>query len=292
MNCRHIFQFPIPTEKEIESFYPDSYYAYQKPAAINESTGIKLLKHFLKRRLFYQNLDVSGNIFYSWLVSLKFGKEILKYPQFVNDGKLLDYGCGSGEFVALMQYLGWTSQGIDFSEHAVDKGIQAGLNLMQGDIVELNKYSNEFNCLTCLQTINHVPNSFELFKSFYKALKPNGLLIVTDGSADSASMKIYKQIAYYLTMPVHINVFSTKSIQLIAENVGFKTNNIITYNYRLSQAKSTALLLKNILGVSLGRGYSDLKNIEVLLGKFLSTPTFLWSLFPKRGDCILAIFQK
>ena len=125
-----------------------------------------------------------------------------------------------------------------------------------------------------------------------KALKSDGFLIITDGSADSASMATYKQIAYYLTMPVHLNIFSTKSIQLVARNVGFKVKNIKTYNYRLSQAKSAALLLKNKFGVSIGRGYSDLKKIEVLLGKILSIPTLLWSLLPKRGDCILAIFQK
>ena len=292
IKCRHIFQFPIPDDETISSFYPDDYYAYQQPKKIIETNGIRLLKYFLKRKLGYENLPVTENAIYSYLIMLRLGNHIYQYPKFVKNGSLLDYGCGSGQFVAMAKYLGWESMGIDFSEKAVDAGKKAGLNLIQGNLETLKKYKNKFDCITCFQTINHVPNSYELFQALYNSLKPKGILIVTDGSADSLAMKIYDDISYYLTMPVHLNVFSTKSISFLAKRVGFKKISIKTYSYRLSQAKSMALLMKKKFGRNIGRGYSDLEKNEILLGKFFSYPSYILSLLQGKGDCILAQFQK
>ena len=291
-NCGHMFQFPFPDEKRLSSYYPDNYYAYVNPETVCKGKGFQLLKHFLKRNLGYDHLEVSGNTLFSQLIFWVIGKKIFKYPYFKTNGRLLDYGCGSGQFVAIAKYLGWDAQGIDFSEQAVKVGIKSGLRIQQGSIKTLAEFPDTFDCITCFQTINHINNAYKLFNGFYKALKAGGVLIVDDGSAESESMKRNKQFCYYLTMPVHVNIFSKKSLLILADKCGFVPEIITSYNYRLSQVKSAALKWKFKTGLPLKNGFSDLGSFEVFIGKLFSWPLYIRSLKAQRGDCILAIFRK
>ena len=65
---------------------------------------------------------------YNFFPAALFGKYLLSKPmdydtpKFIKNGKILDFGSGSGDSVSFLKYIGWDSEGIDFSRSAAEAG--------------------------------------------------------------------------------------------------------------------------------------------------------------------------
>jgi len=58
-------------------------------------------------------------------------------------GKLLDVGCGAGDFIGLTQKLGWQAEGIEVDKKAVEVCQDEGLKVRLGELIEQN-YPDDF----------------------------------------------------------------------------------------------------------------------------------------------------
>lgn len=139
--CGHMFQHPMPTEKELRCFYPDSYYAHQVPDTDLTPRGLRhrgvwLTLYYLKYFRGYQHLTVWKNRLLACVGSLLDPRPLwFAAPYFSPGGYLLDYGSGSGATVVLMQYVGWYAEGIESNTRAAQAGKDAGLTIYPGSVL-------------------------------------------------------------------------------------------------------------------------------------------------------------
>ena len=97
-------------------------------------------------------------------------------------GEILEVGCGIGNFTNFLTNYGklWA---IDVEENYIrqtKKLVGGKAEVGFGDI-ESGKYffdQKEFDCIVCLNVLEHIKNDEQALKNMFKLLKPNGKLIL------------------------------------------------------------------------------------------------------------------
>lgn len=135
---------------------------------------------------------------------------------------ILDYGCGTGEFLHEMNAKGWTCTGIEPSEnpkkHAIEK---YGLNVGDEQLLE-NIPEASLDSITLWHVLEHVYPIEERLQSFHRLLKPGGTLFIALPNSESWDALHYKQYWAAWDVPRHIHHFSPTSIEKLLSNNNFE----------------------------------------------------------------------
>ncbi len=291
----HVFQYPVPGPEELESYYPKTYYAFQDgefdmSAGWKKHPGLFSFLHYMKRYRGYDHLKVSGNFFWAMIYRVFLKKDMgVHDPVYVKGGNILDYGCGSGSVVAQLKYLGWNASGIELNGEACAVGIRHGLDIKQGATEQIAKFNSFFDVIRTTHTLEHVTDIDALVPAFYDALKPGGQLLIEIPNGNSMAISSFREYAYYLTLPVHINLFSPRSIRSLLEKNGFEKIRTTTYNNWATQALSFISRSRN--GMSFDEARKTNKGTKLIA--YLATfPMYMLSRLTNRGDCLLVQCRK
>ena len=120
-------------------------------------------------------------------------ERVLEILNDVAPGKMLDAGCGIGDFMLTCTNLGWDCYGFDFAKNMVElaKNFLGEHNINPdhvsvGDVSDLSAYDNgEFDLIASLGAFGYVPEDKEAkaFTEFRRVLKDDGMVIVTNVNA-------------------------------------------------------------------------------------------------------------
>ncbi len=95
--------------------------------------------------------------------------------------KVLDIGCGGGILTEALAKRGARATGIDLSKDSIEAAkihaSQQGLNIdyRYENIEETaSKYAGEFDAITCMEMLEHVPDPNKIIAACTKLLKPGG----------------------------------------------------------------------------------------------------------------------
>jgi SAM-dependent methyltransferase len=147
--------------------------------------------------------------------------------------KLLDIGCGTGEYLKAASDLGMDVTGID-----VDETLAAHIRSKYGYSVVVGLFEDDsfpagtFDVIVLSHVIEHLQEPAKLLRSIRKALKPGGLFIMCTPNADSLMEDIHNLVGKlkdssktnYLCpfeVPYHILGFNLKSSRVILDRTGF-----------------------------------------------------------------------
>lgn len=117
---------------------------------------------------------------YDWVLNqLDIKKDILcqNYP---DDKRVLDIGCGQGQFLNYIRKFGWNPYGLDFAEDCIayaNKNL--GLtNTWTGNLEFDSFKENFFNIVTLWSVAAHLDNPIDMFSKIYRVLKRDGTLVI------------------------------------------------------------------------------------------------------------------
>ncbi|WP_028282522.1 class I SAM-dependent methyltransferase [Olleya marilimosa] len=135
---------------------------------------------------------------------------------------LLDYGCGTGDFLKTAHQNGWHVSGIEPNEDARlisnKKTNQAVLDLSQ---IKTFK-PQSFDVITLWHVLEHIPNLQEQILVLKSLLKPNGVLIIAVPNYNSYDAKHYQQFWAAYDVPRHLWHFNQTSISNLFKPVNLK----------------------------------------------------------------------
>jgi 2-polyprenyl-3-methyl-5-hydroxy-6-metoxy-1,4-benzoquinol methylase len=150
----------------------------------------------------------------------------VRFLQALPQGRLLDVGCGSGDWLALMMGLGWRGVGLDFDENAVKVGRTRGLDVTCGALEQQNYADNSFDAVALSHVIEHVPDPVQTLAECRRILKPGGKLVVVTPNTSSLSHRMFKQDWRGLEPPRHLHIFSNRSLPSLLARAGFENVSI------------------------------------------------------------------
>ncbi len=136
--------------------------------------------------------------------------------------RLLDFGCGGGDFLQRMHALGWSVVGLDPSETAVTYVRQRGFDAYLGTLPHPDWTSERFEAIVMRQALEHVHQPLDTLRAAQRLLTPGGTLIATVPNFESLASRRFRAAWYGLDLPRHLTHFTPATLRLMLEQAGFE----------------------------------------------------------------------
>ena len=138
--------------------------------------------------------------------------------------KVLDYGCGAGEFVKYIEN-DFETFGFEPNESARNYAIKK-VNTTKL-ISDLNLiYEESLDAITLWHVFEHIENQEEILKEFQRKLKKNGFLIIAVPNPTSYDALKYKEYWAAYDVPRHLYHFSKLGMEKLMNNDSWKVKKI------------------------------------------------------------------
>lgn len=151
-SCKLVFISPLPSIEDLELMYPPSY--QQGVCTTKVDISVKLPGLRVPYEIVFREIDANKH------------------------NKILDFGCGSGQFVYNAKLNGFSVSGVEFYKGQVDrlKKVITGTDFYTVD--EFNKSSNKYSVIYLSNVLEHFTNPREEFQKLLNKLDDDGLIIV------------------------------------------------------------------------------------------------------------------
>jgi 2-polyprenyl-3-methyl-5-hydroxy-6-metoxy-1,4-benzoquinol methylase len=211
--------------------------------------------------------------------------------------RLLDFGCGAGDFLWRMHALGWNVTGVDMAQSAVVRlREQYGLPAHAGTLPHPLLTAASFEVITMRQSLEHVHQPLDVLEAAYRLLTRPGRLLVAVPNFDSLASRWFGAAWYGLDLPRHLTHFTPQTLRTMLGRAGFEDVEL-RQERRSSWIRHSA---RGFLNSTCERG--DHRNQGALSKSNLMTDILRtrlgaglagwWGRLVGRADCLIAVATK
>ena len=154
-------------------------------------------------------------------------EELSRYQDFFERGKVVDLGCGRGEFLEILQEKGIEAEGIDLNQEMVEYCREKSLTCHQDDLLAwlVNQPDESLAGIFSSQVIEHLPPSYlrQLIQQAYFKLAPGGKIILETINPTS----VFALVQIYFLDFSHSQPIHPLALQFLLENHGFEEVRIL-----------------------------------------------------------------
>ncbi len=140
-------------------------------------------------------------------------------------GKVLDIGCGTGEFLAYLMSRGYLVQGVEPNLKAREQVI-ANHGISALPALELVAAHEQFQVVTLWHVLEHVPDLHTTFKRLFALLADRGLLIIAVPDRGSWDAEHYGPNWAAWDVPRHVSHFRAEDVRDLLRQHGFELQTI------------------------------------------------------------------
>ena len=268
VTCGSGFLDPRPTPTAITLAYA-TYYTHARASNDVDLAGfrgfLQSLRHgYLNARYGYR-LEPSMSLGPFVVAAAQRGRDVadrsIRYLALPSkSARLLDVGCGSGDFLARMRSAGWDARGIDIDETAVALARERGLNVELGALGQTSLESESFEAVTLEHVLEHLHDPVSALHECHRILVDGGALYLGTPNLDSEGHDRFREAWLGLDPPRHLVVFTARSLLETLESVGFDSSlertvlvsNWIRYASRALEQGSDPLAISPRVGILRG----------------------------------------
>lgn len=146
-------------------------------------------------------------------------------PRVPPPSRLLDVGCGAGEFLMVAKSLGYQAQGIDISEASAEICRERGLDACAEDFL-IYAFPAKFDLITMWDVVEHLRDPFSFFQRARSLLTKRGCLfakIPAFGDISVALSNLWPRVSgTLLGAPGHVQYFDRESLAKLLSRTGFE----------------------------------------------------------------------
>ena len=214
LSCGLLYTMPRPNKDKIGAYYKsEEYYSHQE----NKKGFIPKVYEAVKK------------------VNLKYKYKLATNG--ITKGKLLDIGCGVGDFLHTAEEHGWDCTGVEPSEDAkaiARKRIKA--NIMASEDLEQIPDAT-FDLITMWHVLEHVDDLKWQVEQLQRLIKPQGRIVIAVPNHKSYDAQFYKELWAAYDVPRHLSHFDKITITKIFKSKGLalkKTEKLVWDAYYIS----------------------------------------------------------
>ena len=141
-------------------------------------------------------------------------------PYFAGKDRVLDIGCGHGEFLQLLVEAGHEAVGVDIDPAMVAACSAQGLTAYEADVLDwLPTQANSFDAIFSSNVVEHLDAKTvqQLIDGAYQALRPGGLLLIGTPNPESLIVQFYE----FWRDPTHVRLYSRQLLEFFFADAGF-----------------------------------------------------------------------
>jgi 2-polyprenyl-3-methyl-5-hydroxy-6-metoxy-1,4-benzoquinol methylase len=202
-NCNFILTSPRPQNGDLGKYYLSEDY-------ISHTGTAKTLldKVYLTARKYTLNWKID-------LIQKEGVKEKTK--------KLLDFGCGTGDFLKVASQNGFDITGVEPSDEARKK---AEAQNPKAAIYHSLPQAKQYTHITLWHVLEHVPELNETLTSLKNLLSPDGTIFIAVPNHSSWEGNVYKENWAGYDVPRHLWHFSQSTMETLFNKNGLKLNKV------------------------------------------------------------------
>lgn len=135
--------------------------------------------------------------------------------------KLLDVGCGDGQFGAEAQQRGWEPYGVELNPPAAKRARERGLTMVEGLLQDAELPSAPFDLVTAWDVIEHVPEPRPFVERLASLVAPGGLLVVTTLNRRSLVARAFRG-RWSMVAVDHFTYWDARSLTKAFDDTGLR----------------------------------------------------------------------
>ena len=204
-------------------------------------------------------------------------KKLQLISKYYKSGKILDIGCGTGEFLNVCKSAKWTIVGIEPSADARRMAIENyGLDVKEeSGITDLE--AGSFDVISMWHVLEHVPELNARVEDLKRLIKKDGIIIIAVPNCDSFDARKYKENWAAYDVPRHLYHFTPKDIESLFKKHDMKvvrTLPMVFDSYYVSMLSEKIKTGKTNLIISLWTGFRS-NMAAIKSGKAYSSQIYL-----------------
>jgi 2-polyprenyl-3-methyl-5-hydroxy-6-metoxy-1,4-benzoquinol methylase len=223
-NCRSLWLQDRPTGDRLLKAY-STYHTHTEPQPITRRKGLrgKLRSIYLRSR-FSEPVGAIDRLMIEFTKALlpdNFGinRQLRFAPR--APAKILDYGCGSGEYLLWLAPMGYALSGVEYDPDLLTSVAARGIEIADVATVEQQPWDDTFDHITLSHVLEHVADPLSLLARLFAWLKPEGTLFVEVPNADATGLEIFDRYWRGLEAPRHFAMPTRSALIASLEKTGF-----------------------------------------------------------------------
>ena len=219
----------------------------------------------------------SLDIIYFLVQKIMFRYKLFLIRIYLKGNKILDYGAGSGKFVAYLSKKNFKTSALEPYNKKINNESLSNINVFK-NIAEIPKYY-KYDGITLWHVLEHLTNPKQVLSKIHDLLEKKGVLIIAVPNINSLDAKYYKSNWAALDVPRHVWHYTSKGIVSLVESRGFKLE------------KKHPLLLDTFYISYISEKHKN-SSFAFIRGFFVALRSNFWALFNKEFSSIVFIFTK
>jgi glycosyltransferase involved in cell wall biosynthesis/SAM-dependent methyltransferase len=199
-NCSFMFTNPQPSDEVLAGIYNETYF-------IGSLAGESALARDLKRATARHYLEIMRG-----------------YAAAPLRGKLLEVGCGRGEFLVEASRLGLDVSGVEYSEASASVArtlLEGRGQVLTGEVDNVPLEEGSFDYCVFADVIEHVRDPAAFIQRIWRLLKPGGMVFIATPSLDSPIARLMRSNWMEFKLE-HLSYFSRSTLDQLLHRNHFK----------------------------------------------------------------------
>lgn len=131
--------------------------------------------------------------------------------------RILDYGCGNGEFLSSLPSA-YEKYGVEVSERAAAEARRRGIRVLPPNDLRKPELRRSFDVVVSIDVVEHVSGLSELRNHFRDSLRDGGLLLLLTGNAEGRAARKAGRYWYYHQYAEHVSFLGERSARIWLES--------------------------------------------------------------------------
>lgn len=231
-DCGVAYESIRPREEDAGRYYPDSYGPYHSHERENEKRGGVTAALARAPRVVNRLVDAL------WRDSWKRRSKRLQRPPH-GGARVLDFGCGSPQYLDKARKRGWTTIGMDFTPSVVERVRAAGHEAhFAGEWEAIPDRS--LDLVRMNHVIEHLYRPREVLAQLARKMRPGAHIHVATPNGAALGLRVFADAWYPLACPLHVVLYDARALRRILSDTGFGSVEILFETGGKNIARSVA----------------------------------------------------
>lgn len=194
-SCGLVYLNPRPDPGELGAYYDDPYRLWQSAS----ESGLQARFRRMGARRKLKAVEVCGA-----------------------RGRLLDVGCGNGDFLLEAGLRGWDAAGTEFdAQQAGYAARRSGADVRPGELSGCGFGEGSFDVITMWHVLEHMPDPLATLEAALSLLKPGGFIFVAVPDCSSWAARLFGRHWAGYDAPRHLQNFPAGTLKKTLTRAGF-----------------------------------------------------------------------
>lgn len=176
----------------------------------SEPPGVELYDYYFNR------IKKEKDELYCPVNGSRFESLLLYFEHVAPGKKLLDVGCGEGQFLDVAIRMGWDAQGVDIADGALAICERFGLPAKKHDFHLDGMSEGEYSVVSMIELLEHSHDPLGIIENAGRALRAGGILYLTTPNYDSLERRVFRSRCGFIHCE-HMFYFSESSLRWLVE---------------------------------------------------------------------------